>query len=419
MVFVNENGVEVNYKKYEAEEIQLVKKYIKPDDRVLELGARYGGCSVAINQILNDKTKQYSVEPDSRVWDALEKNRDNHNCKFNIIKGVISSKPLKIIKDTRDFGDKNDWAAYTVEGDEVQNYYLPIGDFNVLVADCEGFLETFYNENTKFFDKLRLIIFEQDRPDFCDYKRLSKIFIDMGFKCVVKGFRTVYVKTEKPKFDIPILYINLDSRTDRRQHMERILDGYNYERVPAVYDEHGYIGCAKSHIKCMDIIIERGYDKCIILEDDFIWLNDNNFNTIKIPDFDFDILLFCNVIKESDKIDIDFNRVKWAQWTSGYMVNKTIVEDLRYNLIEGMERLTECYKKNEVYEFKTVGRKNKTVKTVKIDFKDNFLDIYWNKLFDKYVAVGLNKTIASQLNDFSDIQNRETQRYLTNKRVNN
>ena len=204
-------------------------------------------------------------------------------------------------------------------------------------------------------------------------------------------------------FDIPILYINLDSRTDRREHMERILDGYNYERVSAVYDEHGYIGCAKSHIKCMEIIIERDYDKCIVLEDDFVFINDNNFDSIKIPDFDFDILLFCNNIKECEKIDKNFNRIKYALWTSGYMVNKTIVEDLRYNLIEGMTKLSEVYNSGKIDRH----------------IRKYYLDWYWNKLFDKYVAVGLNKTIASQLNDFSDIQNRETQRYLTNKRVNN
>jgi hypothetical protein len=216
-------------------------------------------------------------------------------------------------------------------------------------------------------------------------------------------------------FDIPILYINLDARTDRREHMERILDGYNYERVSAVYDEYGYIGCAKSHIKCMEIIVQRGYDRCIVLEDDFVFVDDNNFNSIKIPDFDFDILLFCNHIKKYELIDKDFNRVEWATWTSGYMVNKTIVEDLRYNLIEGMEGLTECYKNKS--DVKTVGRKKKTVKPLNIDIRKYYLDWYWNKLFDKYVAVGLNNTIASQLNGYSDIRNSKTDRYLVNKSV--
>ncbi len=192
------------------------------------------------------------------------------------------------------------------------------------------------------------------------------------------------------EFDIPILYINLDKRTDKKEHMEKLLDGYNYERVSAVQDDNGYIGCAKSHIKCMEIIIQKGYDRCIILEDDFTWLDDNNFNNLNIPDLDFDIFLFCNNIKKYKSIDKDFNRVEWATWTSGYMVNKTIVEDLRYNLIEGMTKLS-AKKKIQ-----------------------NYLDWYWNKLFDKYMAVGLNKKVASQLNGYSDIQNKVIKRFKTN-----
>ena len=41
----------------EIVEQELVKKYVKPDDRVLELGARYGAVSVTTNKILNDKKK--------------------------------------------------------------------------------------------------------------------------------------------------------------------------------------------------------------------------------------------------------------------------------------------------------------------------------------------------------------------------
>jgi hypothetical protein len=29
------------------------------------------------------------VEPDDRVWDALEKNKNNNNCEFNIVKGLL------------------------------------------------------------------------------------------------------------------------------------------------------------------------------------------------------------------------------------------------------------------------------------------------------------------------------------------
>ena len=66
--------------------------------------------------------------------------------------------------------------------------------FNVLVADCEGFLETFYNENKEWFKSLRLILFEKDRPQACDYDYLVSEFIKLGFKPVRDSFHSVFIK---------------------------------------------------------------------------------------------------------------------------------------------------------------------------------------------------------------------------------
>lgn len=194
MNIVNEHGIPVDYSTYETREVALAKQYVKSTDRVLELGARYGGVSVTTNKILDDKYSHYVVEPDSRVWLALYKNKVNNNCHFNIIKGTISNKPQQIVKNSRKFNDNNDWATYTIDGGDIPNYPLPNVDFNVLIADCEGFLETFYNENTYLFKSLRLIIFERDRPDYCNYDRLVNEFINLGFKCVRNEFHSVFIK---------------------------------------------------------------------------------------------------------------------------------------------------------------------------------------------------------------------------------
>ena len=196
---------------------------------------------------------------------------------------------------------------------------------------------------------------------------------------------------ENPKFNLPILYINLESRKDRREHMEKLLEGYNYERVSAVYDEFGYIGCSKSHIKCMDIILEKGYDKCVILEDDFMWRNDNNFENLRLPVIDYDIFLFCNHIMNSKEISKYFKK---AYWTSGYIVNKTMVKPLRDNLIEGVTKLSSKYEED----------KKKRLKKHIDNYTDLNIDNYWNKLFDKYTAIGLNKMPATQLPGYSDIR---------------
>ena len=190
--------------------------------------------------------------------------------------------------------------------------------------------------------------------------------------------------------NIPILYINLDSRTDRRHDIEKLLIGTNYERVSAVYNTKGYIGCAMSHIKCLEIMIEREYNECIILEDDFIFKGSNNFNNLKLPNFNYDIFLLCNHIKKSDNIDNKYCRVHVATWTSGHIVNKSIAFDLLENLKEGLE----LYKKENIHKY--------------------FLDIYWQKLFNSYIAIGFNNSIATQKDGFSDIQGRTINRSTVN-----
>ena len=48
MHIVDQYGKRIDVKRIEAKEQQLAKKYIKNDDVVLELGARYGSVSVTI-----------------------------------------------------------------------------------------------------------------------------------------------------------------------------------------------------------------------------------------------------------------------------------------------------------------------------------------------------------------------------------
>ena len=92
VIFYDENDNIIDNKNLEAEEQILVNKYIKSFYKVLELGARYGTVSHIINKKLVVKTNQVSVEPDSRVWNALEKNRQNYNSQYHIVKGFVSNK---------------------------------------------------------------------------------------------------------------------------------------------------------------------------------------------------------------------------------------------------------------------------------------------------------------------------------------
>lgn len=202
MLFINEYGHLINNNYMEINEQLLAQKYIQEDDRVLELGARYGTVSCMINSKLKGKFKklQVSVEPDERVWDALEKNKLSNKCEFNIVKGFISNKKLELTNLDECYGG---YGATSIENEESKipifklheiQRYCYVKSFNVLVADCEGFLGTFLEENPDIIERLRLVIFEADYEDKCDYNKIHKLFTDEGFKCELKGHQNVYIR---------------------------------------------------------------------------------------------------------------------------------------------------------------------------------------------------------------------------------
>ena len=85
-IFYNEKDELLNPYVHEIFEQYLTYKWIKPDDIVLELGARYGIISCSVNSMLNNKKNHVVVEPDKLVHNALIKNKKYCNAKFTICK---------------------------------------------------------------------------------------------------------------------------------------------------------------------------------------------------------------------------------------------------------------------------------------------------------------------------------------------
>ena len=200
MNIVDLYGNLVDIEHVEKPEQDLVNKYILENDIVLELGARYGSVSCIINSKLNNKNNQVVVEPDERVWDALDKNKNSNNCKFNIVKGFISNKKLDLTNLDCWLGG---YGATFIENDNTlipsyslneikQKYNL---NFNVLVADCEGFLEVFFDENPDFYNNLRLLIFEADYTEKCNYDKIKNKLIEKNFIKILEGHQNVWIKS--------------------------------------------------------------------------------------------------------------------------------------------------------------------------------------------------------------------------------
>ena len=151
-----------------------------------------------------------------------------------------------------------------------------------------------------------------------------------------------------------ILYINLENRPDRQK---QILNEFNkiginpskITRIDAVYEKYnGHIGCAKSHIKALELAINNNYENIVIFEDDFIFTKDkNDINKILssfIKDFknDWDVVMFTSVFK--DLLPVEnfnyINKVKFATTSSAYIIQKHFYRTL-------LNKLKNCLSKME------------------------------------------------------------------------
>ena len=98
------------------------------------------------------------------------------------------------------------------------------------------------------------------------YKNLTTI--KEKFETAVKK----HTKIEQLDIDA-VLYINLDSRTDRNEEILTELRQINMNmekvhRVSAVRRKWGALGCSLSHTACLKYIIEKGLKRVLVLEDD-------------------------------------------------------------------------------------------------------------------------------------------------------
>jgi glycosyl transferase family 25 len=193
-----------------------------------------------------------------------------------------------------------------------------------------------------------------------------------------------------------IFYINLESRTDRKEHFldeikKLCIDKSKIIRIDAIKDSNGALGCTKSHIKALELFMENPlWSTCIIFEDDFTFYDtsiENNNNLLKVffQNFtDWGILLLASntVRKPSKKTHIAcVELVTYSQTTSGYCIHKDSVKEIYENFILSAELLEKSKSKPQ-----------------------HALDVYWNKLTMKRYTFVPN--MGHQYNSFSDIENR-------------
>ena len=128
---------------------------------------------------------------------------------------------------------------------------------------------------------------------------------------------------------VPLLYINLDKRTDRREQIEQQLNTYglSYERLPAIYHSFGIVGCTRSHLAALRLAKESGYQRVWIMEDDFEFLvsREDVESTLQMlcsGDIKFDVCMFAyNALQQKEIEGSDcFFQICEAETASSYVV---------------------------------------------------------------------------------------------------
>lgn len=132
-----------------------------------------------------------------------------------------------------------------------------------------------------------------------------------------------------------IVYINLERREDRRKEIEQELTtmGLSGERFAAIAKDPGIIGCNMSHIQVLKQAEADGLENLLVFEDDFQFLVDKSTFYKQIEDFfaldvPWDIVLLSYNLKSSEPYNDLIGRVRDAQTTSGYLINKKCFKPL-------------------------------------------------------------------------------------------
>jgi glycosyl transferase family 25 len=126
-----------------------------------------------------------------------------------------------------------------------------------------------------------------------------------------------------------VVYINLDKRTDREEHMKSLLEKYNIhaQRYTAIEHSYGLYGCGMSHLNVLKMARDNQWKNVLILEDDILF----NYEPEEIERMirklfeegpEFDVCMLDVNLQQSEKTDYDWLiRVKHSYCAGAYIVS--------------------------------------------------------------------------------------------------
>ena len=182
-------------KTYEKQEIKAIKKYVKPDMKILEVGGSLGITSVIANSILKDPKKHFVLEANPNLIENLTFNKSQNNSKFTVVNAPISSSEKNITFNFNNIslggsinnklhkyeefkhGKYNNLKTKTLTPKIIEEKYNL--QFDCLICDIEGEEYNLLLNLADYFKNYRLMIVEFHfdlKSDLPNFKKLKKMY---------------------------------------------------------------------------------------------------------------------------------------------------------------------------------------------------------------------------------------------------
>ena len=319
------------------------------------------------------------------------------------------------------FSPKSDWCQFPYHRNEKLSYEEPPHGVMLTGGFILGTPEALKKFYTLFYNTLDEMVATEVYTGneqftfskcYCKNRDLFNLITAVPHEFVDndKWFYGVpYYLTDESKIDVDynrfyeimkqsmnVVYINLDSRKDRKKLVEHEFHQtppfVNLTRFSAVKMKNkGALGCSLSHISVLEDAMRKKLPYIVIIEDDFEFTMQpvNAIHSILIAlshlkdDWDVLLLSASKPSLKKTKVNSFLSSVQKAQTTGAYIVNSRYYQILLDNFIEGAVKLEKDY--SNIAKFA--------------------IDMYWQKLQSKDKWFIIEPLIAKQRKSFSDIEN--------------
>lgn len=188
---------------------------------------------------------------------------------------------------------------------------------------------------------------------------------------------------------IPTVFINLESRNDRRQLIEKELHSMgflNVQSFQAIPRSNGSLGCAESHIGALEYLADRPEHYFMICEDDLMFMSDRYTLEALLEEFSsrprLDVLCVAYRLRAPRlPLSRTLALANSVQTAAGYVIRKRAIPALLQSFRESRDML--------------LAGESKSVASI---------DVHWKKIQSESLLFAIpTHRVARQRPSYSDI----------------